>query len=187
MVSISIPPSVPVEGYSGRGFHSVVNPLFSPFISAAMPFFPCWNAECVQTDASWGQGFHSHGDENIVINTVAAHRDHSVIFILFIKDALLILIRTVRPPALITSLPLPASALGSLSRSPANYRTQIKGHTWFSKVNILTWELHHPHRSCYRSIIALLYSPSTPPGNPHQALDARLSLELCQSEQGKSC
>lgn len=42
----------------------------------------------------------------------------------------------------------------SLSRSPANYRIQIKGLTWFPQVNIFTWELHHPHCSCCQGIIA---------------------------------
>lgn len=60
----------------------------------------------MQIGACWGQGFHSHGNEDVAVNTVSAHGDHSAIFIIFIKDALLISMRT----ALITSLPLPVSA-----------------------------------------------------------------------------
>lgn len=57
--------------------------------------------------AYWGQGFYRKRNGNIVINTLAAHRDRNVIFI---KDALLILIRMVLPPAWIISLPcLPLS------------------------------------------------------------------------------
>lgn len=43
--------------------------------------------------------------------------------------------RTVRPPALITSLPLPASPFQEAQQMTG---IQIKGHTWFSRVNIFT-------------------------------------------------
>lgn len=55
----------------------------------------------MQTHAYWGQGFYRKRNGNIVINVVAAHCDRSVIFI---KDALLILIGMALPPALIISL-----------------------------------------------------------------------------------
>lgn len=115
----------------------------------------------MQTHADWGQGFHCKINGNIAMNAIAAHCNHRLICI---KDALLISVRMELPLALITLL-LPLFCLGLLSISLANYRFQIKGHTWFSSVNIMTWKHHHPHSSCYRSI-ALRYF-STPPGNQH--------------------
>lgn len=65
----------------------------------------------MQIHAYWGQGFCCERNGNVVINTVAAHCDRSVTFA---KDALLILIRMILPPALIISLPfLPLSRASS--------------------------------------------------------------------------
>lgn len=115
-------------------------------------------------EACWGQGLHSHGNEDIALSTVSAHGDHSVAFIVFIKDALLIWMRAVRPPALIT---LPASPfLGAQQRTEfrSKDRIQIKGHTWLSQSKYFAMGAPAPPLLCHGSILTLPCSSSAPQG-----------------------
>lgn len=107
LFSNSLQLSIPYSLSSAHSFQLLCLFFFS---------LPAENAECVQTDACWGQEFHSHGNQNIAINTVWARGDHSVIFIIFIKDALPLLMRTTSTDN------LAATACLSLPRSPANDR-----------------------------------------------------------------
>lgn len=152
----------------GTLFSSLVNQgWYTPFSRAH------WNEECRQTQ--WGQGLHHRRNRNIVINTVAAQCDRSVIFI---KDALLIL--WVLLPAPVSSLPFLTLSWASFQQAELIIAFRSKA-TWFSKVNIMTRKLHHLQCLYYQSI-ALHCQSLTPSGNQHEAMGIWICQKLWQLE-----